>query len=249
MLALHMLTLLSSWRVKAPQLKGISDDGTCDFLFIESYQYTTSATNSRASTSNVAMMLRFSYELSNNKISSFNIFWSQPFLDFFLGNVLKTERTRNFICKVIENECPATYTLNGELSTEACFSKLETLPTTTGDLSCVDGYSQGCRALNGALASQNSARCAHISSVTQEDSRKGNIRCQDSAEITISDLFDPQDLDSFDSYVQSPESLIESLDGYLVLSMEEEEKDSSDVVLVHRTSVFTMILATIACTF
>jgi hypothetical protein len=189
----------------------------------------------------------FYYELSDNKISSANSFYSQPTIDFLFGNILNTGRTRNFICNVIENECPETYTLNDKLSTEACSSKLETLPSTFGDLSYVDGYSQGCRAVDAVLASQNSAFCAQLSFVPQEESRKGNIKCHHSAEIAISDLFDPQDLISFDSYVQSPESSIESLDGYLVLSMEEEE-DSSNAVLVH-TSVFTIILATIACTF
>jgi hypothetical protein len=171
-------------------------------------------------------MFRFSYELSDNKISSINIFISKPSVDFIFGNILNTGRTRNFICNVIENECPEIYTLNDELSTEACSSKLETLPSTTGDLSCVDGYSQGCRAVHGAFASQNSAHCPHISFVPQTDP-KGNIKCQESTEVAISYLFDPQDLVSFDSYVQSPESFIESLDGYLVLSMEAEESSSS----------------------
>jgi hypothetical protein len=210
----------------APEFKGVSDDGTCDFLIIQTSQYTTSATISRAATFNVAVMARFSYELSDNKISSINIFYSQPALNLIFGNLLNSGRTRNFICNVIENECPETYTLNDELSTEACSSKLETLPIITGDQSYFDGYSQGCRALHSAFASQNSAHCAHISFVPQED-LKGTIKCQDSAEIAISDLFDPQDLVTFDSYVQSPESFIESLDGYLVLSIEAGESSFS----------------------
>jgi hypothetical protein len=250
------------------QLKGISDDGTCDFLIISSYQYSTNASKARASIFNLAIMFRIFYKLSDNNIPRLNVFFSQPAANVLFGNVLNTGRTRNFICDVIENECPETYTLNNELSTEACSSKLETLPILTGDRSYFDGDSQGCRALHGVFASQNSKHCAHLSFVPQTDTN-GDMKCQDSAEIAISDLFDPQDLVSYDSYVQSPESLIETLDGYLVLSMEEEESlspssmspeepsstpnmgdgDSSNGVLVHHPSVFTMILATIACTF
>jgi hypothetical protein len=206
----------------APQLKGISDDGSCDFLTISVSQYNTSSTISRSSTFNAAGMARIFYELSDDKISRINIFYSQPYLDFFFGNILNNGRTRTFICNVIEDKCPETYALNNKLSTEACSSQLETLPVTTGDRSYFDGYAQGCRALHGAFASINSAHCPHISYVPETDA-KGQTKCQNSSEIAISDLFAPEDLVSFDNFVQSPESFIESLDGYLLISMEEEE--------------------------
>jgi hypothetical protein len=210
--------------IAAPQFKGVSDDGTCQFLIILTNQYNTSATVSRASTHNTAIMFRIFYELSDNKISSINVFYSQPYLDFFFGNVLNTAPTRNFICSVLEDECSETYARN-KLSTEgsnSCMLLLETLPLATGNLSYVDGYSQGCRALHAAFASQNAVHCAHISFAPEEDP-KGNIKCQDSAEILISDLFDPQDLVSYDTYVKAPASLVESLDGYILISIEDEE--------------------------
>jgi hypothetical protein len=209
----------------APQFKGVSEDGTCNFLIFGTSQYNTSATNSRASTFNVAYMASIFYELSDKKISSINIFYAQPYLDFFFGDILNTARTRNFICGVLEDDCPETYALNGESFTDgskSCPLLLETLPSATGNRSYVDGYSQGCRALHGAFASQNTAHCAHISFLPEADT-KGNIKCQDSNETLISDLFDPQDLVSYDAFLLSPESLIESLDGYVLISMEEEE--------------------------
>jgi hypothetical protein len=99
------------------------------------------------------------------------------------------------------------------------------LPLNTGNLSYFDGNSQGCRALHAAFASRNSAHCAHISFVPESD-KNGNIKCQDSSGILISDLFEPQDLLSYESFVQSPESMIESLDGYLLISTEEDQEPS-----------------------
>jgi hypothetical protein len=238
----------------APQFKGVSDDGTCDFIGIFTNQYNTSATISRPSTHNTAIMIRIFYELSDKKISSINIFYSQSYLDFFFGTILNTAPTRKFICSVLEDDCPETYARNtGEISikgSNSCMSLLETLPIATGNLSYIDGYSQGCRALHATFASNNAAHCAHISFAPEEDP-KGNIKCQDSAEILISDLFDPQDLVSFDNYVQSPASLIESIDGYLVISIEDEEtmppsslpeeakKDGAASALYHSLSVVT----------
>jgi hypothetical protein len=142
----------------APQFKGISDDGTCEFLVFLTSQYHTSANNSRASTFNVATMSRIFYELSDNKISSINLFYTQPYLDFIFGGILNTGRTRNFICAVMKDKCPETYALNFDsLSTaevsKSCMLLFETLPIATGNLSYIDGYSQGCRALHAAFAS------------------------------------------------------------------------------------------------
>jgi hypothetical protein len=217
----------------APQFKGMSDDGTCEFLQIFTEQHHTSATNSRASTYNMAIMVRVFYELSDNKISSVRSFFPQPYLDFFFGVVLNTSRTRNFICATMEDKCPETHALNFDLVSTAeasnrCMLLLETLPVTAGNISYFDGNSQGCRALHAAFASRNSAHCAHISFVPESD-ENGNIKCQDSSDILISELFDPQDLLSYESFVQSPESMIESLDGYLLISIEEVEGPSTSV--------------------
>jgi hypothetical protein len=253
----HISFYDSSVRIaaSAPQFKGVSDDGTCDFLSITVNQYNTSATISRASTHNSAIMVRIFYELSDKKISSINIFYPQPYLDFFFGNILNTAPTRKFICSVLEDDCPETYARNNvELSTKgsnSCMLLLETLPMATGDRSYIDGYSQGCRALHASFASQNGAHCAHISFAPEADPM-GDIKCQDSAEILISDLFDPQDLVTYDTFVQSPASFIESLDGYLLISIEEDEetmppssspeeakKDGAASALHHSLSVVT----------
>jgi hypothetical protein len=74
--------------------------------------------------------------------------------------------------------------------------------------------------------------------------------------MLVSDLFDPQDLASYDNYVQSPESIVESLNGFLVVAIEEEgpssapsmgEEDESTAALHHSLSVLTF--ASIAYTF
>jgi hypothetical protein len=93
------------------------------------------------------------------------------------------------------------------------------------------------------------------------------MKCQDStggaAEILISDLFDPEDLASYDSFVQSPESMIESPDGYLLVSIEGEEEEPSSAPSVgeddeedggataalHYHSLSVMTFALIAYTF
>jgi hypothetical protein len=107
-----------------PQFKGVSDDGTCEFLILVTDQFNTSATISRASTHNAAIMTRIFYELSDKKVSSLSLSYSQLYLDFFFVDLLNTARTRIFICSVLEDDCPDTYARNtGEFSTEGSISK------------------------------------------------------------------------------------------------------------------------------
>jgi hypothetical protein len=202
--------------------------GTCQFNVLSTVHCDMDPELALDVSYQVATMLNLYFELNGNFISRINVYYAEPFLQFSFGETLNTEQTRNFVCEVIETNCPETYALNGKMSREVCVERLNALPVVTND-SYVDGNSQGCRFLHAAFAASNEKHCAHLSFLPQEDP-KGRIKCQTSHNISVTDLFDADDMALFNSYIVSKESFIGSDTSFKVDSSSAINSDDNGTV-------------------
>lgn len=192
--------------------------GVCEFTYQSSKLYTTDPNFALDSTFTSAVLAKIYYNLADHKISQVNVFFTQDFFDFVFGQLLHNRRSFDFVCGVMIGNCPDTYELNGSPTLSECVAQMQALPVLS-DQGRVDGREAGCRTLHSVFAEKNPMHCAHISFVPQADPM-GHIKCQESFRLEVSDLFDEQDLAQFDAFVLSPESGIESLEGFRVITLE-----------------------------
>jgi hypothetical protein len=203
-----------------------SATGTCDFLFLQSTSYETDPEFAQGATFNGAAMARLVYSTTENYINKTHIYFTPQFVGFFFGEILDTDRTRNFVCNVMgtkypEFDAPYLYK-DGNFEHKECVKRLEKLPILTEGR--VDGFDQGCRALHAVFASTNDKHCAHLSFEPMEDPN-GDIKCQVSSETSVADLFDVEV--TFKNFIAVPESEVDPETGFSVLSTEQDLCDNA----------------------
>ena len=191
-------------------------------------------------------LLKLAHYYNKGYFPNVAVFLTPKFLNYYFGIITNTDRTQSYICEVSER-------CNGEndgMTREECISKLRKLPILTNG-SYFAGNSYGCRVLHAAFADTNKNHCPHISFEPLEDS-KGNVKRQTSSNIQTSDIFDAlifkdyvsvlwwvcylfqllssdmQYRNSFHSisqynWMNSPDSLTETIDGCKILSLSTEK--------------------------
>ena len=168
---------------------------TCSYVVYTTSLYQMDSTTARESNFLANALLKLTYSYDEAYFPSTSVFLTPQWLTVAFGFLTNTDKTRNKICEVSEG-CEG---VNVGLTREECISKLEELPLVTNDLH-VDGYDYGCRVLHAVFAEINKKHCPHISFDPLEDS-KGNIKCQQSANMQVSDQFDDLILNDFVSEV------------------------------------------------
>ena len=109
---------------------------------------------------------------------------------------------------------------NDDLSHQDCVDQLAELDITTGDNLYFDGYSQGCRALHAVFAESNTHHCAHISFAPIQDA-DGKVKCQESSNIQVTELFTSDELLYIDEYCLQQAELDFSPDCFVLVDDEE----------------------------
>jgi len=99
----------------------------------------------------------------------------------------------------MRDTCPDVWAANDLTSLGECEAKLAALPLADGDLAYVDGNTQSCRKLHAVFASDNAHHCAHLSFKPMADP-KGKVKCQESAQLPVSDLFSDEELATFAAF-------------------------------------------------
>lgn len=103
---------------------------------------------------------------------------------------------------------------------QECMQKLKEIPTFTNGTQ-FDGYDFGCRALHAVLAEFDDKHCPHISFEPQLD-QNNKYKCQESSFLRSTDFFDEDDFQTYEEFLESKESLIESATGFKILSQAPE---------------------------
>jgi len=188
--------------------------GVCTFLVQTVTKPEMNPAFTHEATLLLGILLQIEYDFHEAYIPNINVYYEQDFLNFFFGTVLNNDSTRNYICEVSEKSCPST---NEGMSRQDCVDELESLPALSDG--AFDGHDYGCRVLHAVFAETNPNHCAHISFEPQEDPN-GHVKCQESKMVDPFTLFDPEDIEDFRDWLESPESLIESRSGFRILTLD-----------------------------
>ena len=170
---------------------------TCSYVVYQTFLYQMDPTTAREANVLVNLLLKLTYSYDEAYFPSTSAFLTPQWLTAFFGLLTSTDKIRNKICEVSEG-CESEG-VNVGMTREECISKLEELPLVTNN-EHFDGYDYGCRVLHAAFAGTNKKHCPHISFDPLEDS-KGNVKCQQSANMQVSDQFDDLILKDFVSEV------------------------------------------------
>ena len=100
----------------------------------------------------------------------------------------------------MRDACPDVWAANELTNLGACEAKLAALPLADGDMFYVDGNTKSCRKVHAVFAANNSNHCAHLSFKPMADP-KGKFKCQESAQVPVSDLFSDDELATFATFV------------------------------------------------
>lgn len=126
------------------------------------------------------------------QINRLNVWLSKYFQELTFHS-LETDRITDMFCSVLEKKCPDVFKLNDLNNHETCVDKFKSLPF-IDDGSYLDGNTTSCRNLHVVLASMNADHCPHLSFIPLAD-KKGQFKCQTSANIKPEDLFSEYELD------------------------------------------------------
>jgi hypothetical protein len=179
------------------------NNGQCIFLATYSTPYTMDPTTTNAPSSpfDVVYMLKTYLDFEQRYISRINVYYTNDFLRIYFDKFLNSDKTRTFVCNVMEGPCMSI--LNTTYDNTTCTAILKDLPTADGTDYYIDGKSQGCRALHAVFANTNPINhCAHLSYTPLQDPA-GNIKCQISKNKLPSELFTEQDFQLFKSFAES----------------------------------------------
>ena len=126
----------------------------------------------------------------SGKISKIDIYVSEEWVKDYFKTTNKPAET----CTVLTGSACGDFNKNNEnLTPKQCKKQLKKLKLTEGKPSYVDGNTQGCRTLHSMLALTNSDHCPHLSFQPVEDIN-GKVKCQKSAKISPTNLFDVDEI-------------------------------------------------------
>eukprot|EP00549_Striatella_unipunctata_P001418 CAMPEP_0118708932 /NCGR_PEP_ID=MMETSP0800-20121206/22263_1 /TAXON_ID=210618 ORGANISM="Striatella unipunctata, Strain CCMP2910" /NCGR_SAMPLE_ID=MMETSP0800 /ASSEMBLY_ACC=CAM_ASM_000638 /LENGTH=309 /DNA_ID=CAMNT_0006612383 /DNA_START=57 /DNA_END=986 /DNA_ORIENTATION=- len=148
---------------------------------------------------NFGAMVKLEFNPDTRIVTRINAYTKPSFINLIYGVLMNSDNTREYICSVLSGSCENTEAAN---DMTGCMSELAALPVFTGDLPWIDGKSQSCRALHATFAEYNpDEHCAHIQFNRTADP-KGVVKCQDSDWVLPSELFDDEDFEYFDSFLE-----------------------------------------------
>ena len=198
----------------AGYLKGVNVQGECVFNLIGHRRYVASAAYARTNALHVASMVTLTYHPATHKINAIYLFYEDNFMQYFF-DMVHTRKTAQYVCDMLQHTCPDAgvdiWKHNKLKSKEDCVARYEKLNTfddgpkiaDSKDLGGgFDGNSASCRALHSVLASISTDHCAHLSFVPMADPN-GNVKCQTSKRLHMTDYFDARDFENFNLFKEA----------------------------------------------
>ena len=195
----------------AGYLKGVNVQGECVYNLIGHRRYVASSAYALTNALHVASMVTLTYHPATHKINSIFLFYEDNFLQYFF-DMVHTRKTAEYVCDMLQHTCPDagvdTWKHNELQSKEDCVARYEKLNTfddgpkiaNSKDLGGgFDGNSASCRALHSVLTSISTDHCAHLSFVPMADPN-GNVKCQTSKRLHMTDYFDARDFENFNLF-------------------------------------------------
>lgn len=180
--------------------------GVCEIVVAEVLQLVTDTDTAVNASFTGSYLNKLYYNIPENYIQRVHLYFTQEFVDFYIGQVLQSSRTYEFVCKIMQMSCPAVYKANGNLTADACVERMLELPAVS-EGGRVDGLDRGCRILHAALATQNpEEHCPHLSFVPFLDPR-GRIKCQNSSLLVAADYFEQSDFDFYEAFLSEQTDL------------------------------------------
>ena len=181
--------------------------GICKFSLVEASWYILNPEVTGGQSFTVGVMGNFYYSIPNNNLAKVDVYYTTAFLEFFFATALNTDKTRGFVCDIMETTgCQDIYQLNGNQTKEECIESLNNLTTADGELVYFDGKSQGCRSLHAVFAGTNPSHCPHVSFEPTPDV-SGMIKCQTSQEISVESMFSLEEIRFFTNWCSQVEEL------------------------------------------
>jgi hypothetical protein len=217
--------------------------GVCEIVATEVFRIVTDSETAVNASFTTSYLNKLFFNIPENYIQRVNLYFPPEFVDFYIGQVLQSSRTYEFVCTTMQNNCPAVYEANGNLTLDSCVERLLELPVVS-EGGRVDGLDRGCRILHAALASQNpEGHCAHLSFIPFLDPR-GRIKCQNSSLLEATDYFEQSDLDFYTAFLNDQTDLPDI--GFIVHFAELDEGPSDVPVAAPTSSTSTEAPVTVA---
>mmetsp|Transcript_3826 Transcript_3826/g.6863 ORF Transcript_3826/g.6863 Transcript_3826/m.6863 type:complete len:339 (+) Transcript_3826:89-1105(+) len=145
-------------------------------------------------------------------IQKVNVWFPDELISETFPSVANTMATSEFVCDTIVNTCgydtsskkkahkkrgKSWMKSKSKKAMKECMKTLNSMPSFgSGELSYIDGNTKGCRILHSVFANTNPNHCPHISFEADEDVN-GLIKCNESKQTPLTDLFTEQQLGLF----------------------------------------------------
>ena len=155
----------------------------------------------------------FIYELPDDSekpilLTNWNTWLDPEFIVAFAEILSISDKSYDFVCDVIVNDCAAysleTSNLIKNQTISECITQLRDLPKLSNE-TYLDGDSSGCRLLHGLLAKSNEEHCPHVS-FEKEIDVNGKYKCYESKFTTLEMVFTQEKLDFIQSHTLPYES-------------------------------------------
>ena len=195
-----------------------SETGACVVMSHAVHELAMNETIAMGAHFNGAYMLKLVVELEGSYVSSADVYMAREFTDMFFG-LTHSDRTFRYLCELMASDCPEVYSINGNPTLDECTATMASLPPAL-ESGRLDGNTTGCRVIHGSFVPHSDKHCPHISFLPVEDSN-GNVKCQKSLGIQVEDLFDADDIQRFQDYVDQNGDLVDSDTHFRILSMDD----------------------------
>ena len=144
-------------------------------------------------------MSKFFFNRRESYIPKVDIYFTAPFWAYFVDQ-LAIDSGRQVVCDTLSGPCANV----GFAVEPNCIAGLTSLPAYQGNLSYIDGNSQGCRFLHAVLARQNpELHCAHVTLNTTDPDPSGSVKCSVSDGLLPENYFSPGELGQFADFCRS----------------------------------------------
>lgn len=147
---------------------------------------------------------RISFDVTSSttiNVKNIHVYYPPGSIEFLFETIFDGGALARRVCNIMESSCSDTfYTKNGYSEVDECVSDLMVLPRSdSGD---INGKSLGCRVLHAEFAAENDKHCPHISFLPEYD-EKCILKCQESDNNAVEDIFHPFELALFSNFAEA----------------------------------------------
>ena len=197
---------------------GYDGNGQCEYhwLRVSGYSMNEEFVESESHFA-LPVLTKVFLSFEENYMTRAYVYYAQPFLEFYFGDQLNTEKVAEYVCDQALGS-DGCRQLVGDPPAD-CVEQFLAKDLTDANF-YVDGDSRGCRALHATFVPKNPGHCEHVSLDPTDLDYWGSLKCGVSEQLPHSRFFDDGDIERFEAFER--EYAIDPALGYRKLSKIDE---------------------------